>query len=457
MRKRRIAGWIVIGAAVAAGLWFRPDRALHVAAAMTAQNLCGAAFIQNVDPDATFRQLIKPMSSVAGPLLRYRIDRSGKAVEASILGVLGARSQWTQGYGCRLIWDRRVASPTPVAARPPSAPDGLAPPTVVSPADPALVSALDAEFAEAPGQPPRRVKAVVILKDGKVVAERYATGFGVDTPLLSYSVAKSFGNAFLAILVRQGKLRVDQPVGAPEWSRPGDPRAALTLDDLLRMQSGLNAAESGSGFDPASQMLYGVDDMAHFAAGHPLKEPPRTHFEYTSSDTLILDRVLGQAVGGGAAGFRAFADRELFQPLHMDGVTLEFDGAGTFSGSAYVYAPARAYVRLGLLYMNDGIAPDGRRLLPEGWVAYSRKSTLGSPYGAGFWTLDGPSDQAAFLVGRGFPKDGFYASGNRGQRIYVVPSEKLVMVRFGYSTPPSFGIREDMALLKTAIARLRHT
>ncbi len=457
MRKRRIAGWIAIGVALAAGLWVRPDLALRSGAAMTAQNLCGAAFIQGVDPDATFRELVKPMSSVAGPLLRYQVDRSGKAVNASILGLLGARSQWTEGYGCRLVWDRRIVSPAPVAPRPPSAPDGFAPPSLVAPADPLLTAALDAEFAEMPGQPPRRIKAVVIVKDGKVVAEHYAPGFGIDTPLLSFSVAKSFGNAFLAILARQGKLRTDQPVGAPEWSRPGDPRATLTLDDLLRMQSGLNAAESGSGFDPVSHMLYGADDMAHFAAGHPLKEPPRTHFEYTSSNTLILDRVLGQTIGGGAPGFRAFADRELFQPLHMDGVTLEFDGAGTFSGSAYVYAPARAFARLGLLYMNDGIAPDGRRLLPEGWVAYSRRSTLGSPYGAGFWTVDGPSDQAAFLVARGFPKDGFYASGNRGQRIYVVPSERLVMVRFGYSTPPSFGITGDMALLKTAMERLHHT
>ena len=101
-------------------------------------------------------------------------------------------------------------------------------------------------------------------------------------------------------------------------------------------------------------------------------------------------------------------------------------------GSTWVYAPARSFARFGELYRKDGIAPDGRRLLPPGWVAWSRKSTLGAPYGAGFWTNDGPSDFAAQRVAGGFPKDGFYASGNLGQRIYIVPSEKLVVVRFGY-------------------------
>ncbi len=422
---------------------------------MTAHNLCAAAFTQHVDPEATFRELVKPMVGGAGRFIGYRVHRADKAVTATFLGVFPARAEWTEGYGCRLVLDPRYHSPPPVRLRAPSPPDGFAPATVVAPLDPGLQTAFDAEFTDPPGVLPlRQVKALVIVKDGKVVAERYAPGFGVDTPLLSYSVAKSFTNAFLGVLARQGKLRVGQPVGAPEWAKPGDPRARLTLEDLLRMRSGLDADETGSGFDPASQMLYGQDDMAAYAARHPLKALKAPEWRYTSANTLILDRVLGQAVGGGAAGFRQFADTEVFAPLHMDGVTLEFDGSGVFSGSAHVYAPARAFARLGLLYLNDGVGPDGRRILPEGWVAWSRTSTLGAPYGAGFWTLDGPSGLAASLVRQGFPKDGFFASGNRGQRIYIVPSQHLVMARFGYSGGEAMGIHEDMKLLKTAIATL---
>jgi CubicO group peptidase (beta-lactamase class C family) len=139
----------------------------------------------------------------------------------------------------------------------------------------------------------------------------------------------------------------------------------------------------------------------------------------------------------------------------MDGVTLEFDGTGVFVGASHVYAPARAFARLGLLYLNDGVAPDGRRLLSEGWVAYSRRSTLGAPYGAGFWTNDGPSTQAASLVRLGFPKDGFFASGDRGQRIYIVPSERLVVARFGYTATPGYDIAADIAVLKVAIEAFR--
>lgn len=294
------------------------------------------------------------------------------------------------------------------------------------------------------------MNAVVIVKDGRVVAERYAPGFGIETPLLSFSVAKSLTNAFAGVLVRQGRLRVGDPVGAREWSGSGDPRAAITVDDLLRMQSGLGAYENGTGFDPAAHMLHVEDDMAGFAARYPLVRRVGSKWEYTSANTLILNRRMGEIVGGGAEGFRRFADAELFLPLHVDGMTLEFDATGVLVGSSHVFAPARSYARLGLLYLNDGLAPDGRRLLPEGWVAYSQRSTLGAPYGAGFWTVDGDSETAIALGRQGFPKDGFYASGNRGQRIYILPSQRLVMARFGYTYPPDYAA--DMDVLRTAMA-----
>ena len=102
-----------------------------------------------------------------------------------------------------------------------------------------------------------------------------------------------------------------------------------------------------------------------------------------------------------------------------------------------------------LLYLNDGVA-GGRRILPPGWAGWSRRSTLGTPYGAGFWTNDGHSRIAAWYVKRGFPKDGFFASGDLGQRIYIVPSKHLIIARFGYSHPPNFGIADDLALIDVA-------
>ena len=437
---------------IAAGAYWRPDRAVEVASGLTAHSLCSAVFISNLDPQATADELVKPMlPGFVGPLLRFHVDRVRKTVEASVVGLKPMRAAFTSGYGCRLMLDPRYKDPQQPVQRAASAPDSFAPSGLVASEDPGIDEALAREFTEQPSQRPRYVKAIVIVKGGHVIAERYATGFTIDTPLLSFSVAKSFTNALLGILVRQGRLRVDQPVRAPEWKQQEDPRNSLVIDDLLRMNSGIDAPETGSGFDPVAQMLYGKDDMAAFAAGFPLKEPPRTRWEYTSANTLILDRLLGATVGGGAAGMRAFADRELFAPLHMDHATMEFDGAGTFVGSAEVYASARDYARLGQLFLNDGVGPDGQRILPEQWAAYSRRSTLHSAYGAGFWTNDGPSGPAAARVAQGFPKDGFFASGNRGQRIYIVPSEHLIVARFGYSAEPDFGIVEDLQLIKAAI------
>jgi CubicO group peptidase (beta-lactamase class C family) len=455
---KRILLWaagLIVLLAIAAAIYWRPDRALRVASGLTAHSLCSAAFISGLDPQSTADELVKPMlPGFVGPLLRYHVDRTLKTVDASVAGLVPLRAVFTEGFGCRLVIDPRNKSVLPVTPREASPPDSFGPATQVATTDPAINAALTLEFTEQAAQRPRFVKAIVIVKDGRVVAERYAPGFTLDTPLLSYSVAKSVTNALLGILVQQGRLSVDQHVEAPEWQRSGDPRTALVIDDLLRMSSGIDAPETGSGFDPVSQMLYGKDDMAAFAASFPLKEPPRTEWEYTSADTLLLDRLLGTIVGGGAPGMRAFADKELYAPLHMDRVTMEFDAAGTFVGSAHVYATARDYARLGQLFLNDGIGPDGQRILPEHWVDYSRRSTLGSPYGAGFWTNDGPSPPAARRITSGFPKDGFFASGNRGQRIYIIPSEHLVVARFGYSPEPDFGIIEDLRLIDAAIRAL---
>jgi hypothetical protein len=452
---RKITGSIAVGLlviAVSAALWFRPDRAAHVVAGLTAHNLCSAVFVAGLDADETKREQIQAiLGPTATRLTSYRIDRPHARIDAAFAGLAHASAEYTPGYGCRLVYPQNLPAPLARTGSPASPPDDFAPPNLVSAAAPVLAAALERVFAEKAGEPIKNVKAVVVVKDGRVIAERYAEGFGVDTPLLSYSVAKSITNALLGILVRQGRLRADQPVSAPEWKAANDPRAHITIEDLLRMQSGLDAPEAESAFSAVALMEYTQPDMAGYAARHPAKEPRATEWEYTSANTLILDRLLGRIVGGGAAGMRDFADHELFAPQHMAGVTMEFDGAGVFVGSSYVYAPARTYARFGELYLNDGMTAEGNRILPEGWVAWSRRSTLGAAYGAGFWTNDGPSRPAALRIARGFPKDGFFASGDLGQRIYIILSKQLVVARFGYSWPPDYGILDDLALIDAAI------
>jgi CubicO group peptidase (beta-lactamase class C family) len=457
-KKALIAGGIVVVAAASAWAVFRPDQALRVAAGVAAHHVCSMVFVGGQDPKRTYDELVVPMiGSVAGHLLSVHVSPETRSVEVSSPLRPLAHAGFTRGYGCRLDLPGNVplvADPSEPAAAG-LGDDGLGPDEVVNTKKPMVAAALDRVFDERPGEPVKQVKAVVIVKGGVVVAERYAKGVDQHSPLISFSVAKSFTNALLGMLVSEGKLRVDQPLDAPEWRQPGDPRAAITVEDLMRMRSGLAAEEAESAFSPVAQMEFLHGDMAGYAATQPAKEVPGKTFEYTSADTLLLDRVIGERIGGGPSGVRDFARKRLFRSLGMHDVTMEFDGKGTFIGSTYVYASARDYAKFGMLYLNDGVAPTGERLLPRGWVAWSRTSTLGAPYGAGFWTNDGPSQTAKWRVEGGFPKDGFFASGTMGQRIYIVPSAQLVITRFGYSAPPDYGIQDDVALIKAVIESYR--
>lgn len=219
------------------------------------------------------------------------------------------------------------------------------------------------------------------------------------------------------------------------------------------MTSGLAIAQTGSGFDPASRMLYGERDMAGFAESQPLQEKPGTAMRYSDASTLIVSRIVRDAVGGNGAAVQTFARRELFDPLAMNGVVMEMDATGTPIGSTHILATARDWASLGLLYLNDGVIGH-HRILPEGWVRYSSTSTLGTSYGAGFWTNAGTDAFSRGRIEAGMPCDAFFASGNLGQRVYVMPSRKLVIVRLGVTPPPDYDIAGDLRFIRDVLATL---
>jgi CubicO group peptidase (beta-lactamase class C family) len=212
------------------------------------------------------------------------------------------------------------------------------------------------------------------------------------------------------------------------------------------MTSGLALEESDTGFDPVSRMLFLEPDMAGFAERARLKAAPGSHWEYTSGNTLILSRIIRDTVGGHAQDVVDFSQRELFTPLGIASARIEFDSTGTPVGSIYIFASARDWARFGELYLHDGIV-DGRRILPEGWVNYSATPSLGADYGAGFWTNRGSHGDAEDRVEAGMPADAFYGSGNLGQRVVVVPSADLVIVRLGFTHTPGFDMRGLLRLI----------
>src|SRR4029077_4405674 len=234
-------------------------------------------------------------------------------------------------------------------------------------------------FAE-PEQPPlRATKAVVVVKDGHVVAERYAEGYGIDTPILGFSSTKSVISALTGILVRKGALTLDQPAPVAAWQGAGDPRGAITVDQLLRHTAGLAIGSSleaslGAAFEPVNRMKFMESDMAGYAESLGLATPPGTVWNYNDGNFIILSQLIRNAAGGKAADVVRFARQELFAPLGMRNVTIEFDASGNPEGSSQMLASARDWARFGTLYLNDGVA-GGRRILPEGWVQYSASPT----------------------------------------------------------------------------------
>jgi CubicO group peptidase (beta-lactamase class C family) len=216
------------------------------------------------------------------------------------------------------------------------------------------------------------------------------------------------------------------------------------------MTSGLALDETNTGFDPATQMVYLHNDMAGFAAKAAIIAPPGKRWAYSSPSTQLLARIIRDIVGGPEQTL-AFAWRELFNPLGMRNVTLEFDATGTLQGSAYMLASARDWARFGLLYLNDGMI-GGHRILPDEWVDFSASPTLGTDYGAGFWTNRSEHEHAKGRVRSGIPRDALFALGDLGQRIVVLPSQHLVIVRLGDSVDPTGDLRGFERLVKEVIA-----
>jgi CubicO group peptidase (beta-lactamase class C family) len=451
------AGAVILAVPIALFAIFRPDRAIHVATGFAAHIVCTKTFVSGLDPQTVFAEItdragIRRLRSVLG----YRLDRAGKTVDASVAGLFGSRAAFHDGFGCVLLHgpDGPYLLKSDIAAlKTPKSPPLLAETAgaaIVEPSDPGLKAALDHAFEEPATPPFRRTKAVVVVHDGTVVAERYASGVGVETPLLGFSMTKSVVNALLGILTQQGRISPSMPAPIAEWRGAADPRREIEVEHLMRMTSGLALDETNTGFDPATQMVYLHNDMAGFAAKAAIIAPPGKRWAYSSPSTQLLARIIRDIVGGPEQTL-AFAWRELFNPLGMRNVTLEFDATGTLQGSAYMLASARDWARFGLLYLNDGMI-GGHRILPDEWVDFSASATLGTDYGAGFWTNRSEHEHAKGRVRSGIPGDALFALGDLGQRIVVLPSQHLVIVRLGDSVDPTGDLRGFERLVKEVIA-----
>lgn len=269
--------------------------------------------------------------------------------------------------------------------------------------------------------------AVVVLGDGVIMAERYAPGFGIDTPQRTWSVAKSIAATIIGAAIHRGEVDVAAPAAIPHWQHDNDPRRAITVDQLLRMASGLTSDTSGNRTDA---LYFGGTAVDEQAPGWPLIAPPGSTFRYANNDTLL-------AVLAISPTFAAHPPRAFFDRINMHATIAETDWHSNYILSSQVWATARDLARFGQLYIDDGVW-NGQRILPENWRTYVTTASGPQPpgdfgYGASFWLLN---------RSEGVPPDSFAAFGNRGQYVVIVPSRNIVIVRRGED--PS-GARFDIA------------
>lgn len=417
---------LLVAALVAVGVWYRPM--LLTGTGYAAHNACAIHFLTDRDDPETD---LPPNPLV--PLLRTKVDASNGWAHSSVLGVAFRQYAWSSEYGCAVGDHRAEGSEYSSEIRnPETRTEGI---RLAQAADaPAEVgAALDV----AAGQ--EGTRSLVVVHRGEILGEWYADGFGPDTRQLGWSMAKSVAS----VLVGRAQLEfpdadLDRQSTAlrPEWT---DERSQISLDDLLRMTSGLEWDEEYDLGTPITQMLFSEPDMAAFAAGQPLAHEPGTHRQYSSGTSNIVCDLLRQRTGLGPE----MAGELLFRELGMHSAILEADAGGGSVCSSYLWATPRDWARFGQFALDDGVVHGGddtggsetRRLLPEGWMEYSRTVVPATgepePYGAQWWVNDaGDGTPPRFPD---MPSDTFWASGHDGQYLVVVRSADLVVVRTGFS------------------------
>lgn len=444
---RRRAPWIGgILVFILAGLCFSPAgpflvHAPSVSAGVSAQIACAGVFVsQRPFGDAmSDAERLSPLT--AGN--RFTLDRANGTVSVTAFGLVTRTALYRPGIGCTLLVEstpeqlRRQAEGIKAPAtgfRPALWPAGDA----VDPAPQgvdrvALDKAVADTFADDTPDKAIATRAIVVVYDGRIVAERYAPGFTKDTRLLGWSASKSVEATLVGTFVASGKLALDAPPPVPEWKSPGDPRGKITLRQLLNMSSGLKFDEPYLPGTDSTAMLFLSHDMGAYAATRPLAHPPGTVWSYSSGTANLLSRIAFQLSGGTLADYEAYAQAHLFAPAGMTSAMYEPDESGNFVGSSYLYATARDWARFGLLYLDGGTI-NGTRILPATWTRFVRTPAPADArkgYGAQFW-LNAIADGKRQLPH--LPVDYFAAEGHNGQYVAIFPSRDTVIVRLGWTT-----------------------
>jgi CubicO group peptidase (beta-lactamase class C family) len=441
----KIVKWLprlVVLAVVAlfAWLYIAPPELIRVGSGYSAKIVCSNVFIAGRDANNVLALDVQAPGHPLLRLMRVSVDKNRGTVSAGLLGFLGKSVAVARnGLGCASVPDGDVgkARRTAIHVEPvATSQDALWPEGEKVDTSQNLEIA---KILDDPGQTGTGMRAVVVVKNGRVVAERYGDGFSEKTPLLGWSMTKTVNAAIVGTLVKDGKVAMTSQGLFKPWKAGG--RAAISLADMMAMSSGLEFNEDYGDVADVTRMLYLEPDLAGFAESKPLTGEVGKVFSYSSGTAVMLSRLWQDAIGDKDKAL-AWPRTMLFQPLGMHSAVLETDEQGTFVGSSYLYATARDWARFGQFLLQDGVW-NGKNILPAGFVDWMREAAPASKvYGKGQLWIEGPSDEESPGAGiaAGLPKDTYWMEGHDGQTVAIIPSEQLVVVRLGL-TPAKLGYR----------------
>lgn len=401
--------------------------AIDMATGMGAKLACSSRYVTGLTEEQAKADIVS--YSPAASLLELTYDNSVKTVTATMLGMSKKQAKYREGLGCALEFGDTTPLDNikvqPIVATQAPWPAG----ELVNTINHDVQTFVDQQVKQ-DNQAGLQTRALVVIKDGNIIAESYADGFNETSKLLGWSMGKSVTAMMLGRLDAIKGVDFQQTGLFDEWKN--DERKHLNLVHLLQMSSGLDFDEPYVPGSDSTKMLFTAFSASDLALKSELAYEPGAFFYYSSGTTNLLARWLSNELGGTPQAMMDFTYNELFAPLHMSHSVFETDSSGVLVGSSYLYASARDWGRLAQLLLNEGTWGE-KQLISAEWIKRAtapNSSENDKRYGYQFW-LNGGGDELRYPD---LPANGYAMQGNRSQRVMMFPTENTAIARLGWTS-----------------------
>ncbi len=429
MRIGKAIKWVgillVLGLIIAAYLVYPK---LEIVTGYSSKKACSCLFVgkHSVEQIESYDLEAFPLS-----LASLNIDPNKHEVTASVLGLQKKTAKLRKGLGCALIQgedDFHIERVSATDGKPLSTNNTYPPLQKHS-------KSIDRAF-DRYGEWEQKTFAMVIIKDGQVVEERYQAGYTADTKLLGWSMTKSVANLVVGAMIKEGRLTLDKDLLYPAWEN--DQRSKVNLAHLLKMNSGLEWTEQYGSVSDITQGLFLEEDFISYVRSKPAEAHPGKEWEYASGTTNLISGIIRRQFES-YQDYLDYPHNKIFKTLELDNPVIETDEAGHYIYSSFMWATARDWGKLGQLYLNKGNWK-GKQLIDTSYIEWSvEPHSASTGYGAHIWLNTEQSEYPSA------PSSMYWFSGYEGQYVFIIPDYELIVVRLGLSKGPPFDMNAVLA------------